>query len=217
MFTGIIEEEGKIKRLIKEGASCQIVIGCKKVMEGTKIGDSISVNGVCLTVTAMSHDSFQADMTPETMRRTAFNFLHEGSFVNLERALRPIDRMGGHMVLGHVDGVAKLEKKEKEGNGVNYTFSCEDSLMKYIVEKGSVAIDGISLTVAYAGDHTFTIAVIPHTGEATTISEWAPGSRVNIECDYLAKIVDRLLHAPKQQDLSLSMLENLRTGVNYGR
>ena len=148
MFTGIVEEIGTLRRMKPTASSCTLTISCEKVLEGTKLGDSIAVNGTCLTVTRMDTHSFDCDVTPETLSRTSFSMVRVGSPLNLERALRLSDRLGGHIVLGHVDTTGRLISFIKDGNAVNITISIEKKWMKYIIEKGSVAIDGVSLTVA---------------------------------------------------------------------
>lgn len=217
MFTGMIEEKGSVSRIDRSDRSYRLTIQCKKVLEGTKTGDSISVNGACLTVVKMDSRSFQADVTPETMRRTDFSELRPGSPVNLERAVRLCDRLGGHLVLGHVDGTGKIVSLRKEGNAVDVSIMAPAPLMKYIIEKGSIAIDGISLTIASAASNIFTISVIPHTGEETTLLDKQEGNSVNIECDYVAKIIEHMMNQHGEQGLTRSMLESLRTGANYGR
>lgn len=147
MFTGIVEEIGHIRRIIKRNRAERLTVSCSRVLEGTKIGDSIAVNGACLTVVSMTDDSFDADVTPETMRRTAFSLFRPGSPVNLERALRLCDRLGGHIMMGHVDGIGHILSMEKEDNALNISISLDRKWMRYIIEKGSVAVDGISLTV----------------------------------------------------------------------
>ena len=160
MFTGIVEEIGTLCRMKPTASSCTLTISCEKVLEGTKLGDSIAVNGTCLTVTRMDTHSFDCDVTPETLSRTSFSMVRVGSPLNLERALRLSDRLGGHIVLGHVDTTGRLISFIKEGNAVNVTISVEQKWMKYIIEKGSVAIDGVSLTVARREADRFTIS--PH-------------------------------------------------------
>lgn len=217
MFTGMIEEKGRVSRIEQSNRSYHLTIQCQKVLENTKTGDSISVNGACLTVVKMDPHSFQADATPETMRRTDCSELRPGSPVNLERAVRLCDRLGGHLVLGHVDGTGKIVSLRKEGNAVDVSIMAPAPLMKYIIEKGSIAIDGISLTIASAASNIFTISVIPHTGEETTLLDKQEGDSVNIECDYVAKIIEHMMNQPREQGLTRSMLESLRTGAHYGR
>lgn len=218
MFTGIIEELGTVKSIISGGNYLTLRISCEKVLEDTKIGDSIAVNGTCLTVTQMDDQSFEAEVTPETMRRTSFSILRPGSRVNLERALRLGDRLGGHMVSGHVDCTGKIISAVKEGNAVNITCSVPQHYMKYILEKGSVAVDGISLTVARRDNSGFTVALIPHTGEVTTLLTKHRGDPVNIECDCVGKYIEQLMNAPKEEGLTM---EKLRAygygGGHYGK
>lgn len=208
MFTGIVEEIGTIRH-ISRGSSVTLTIGCEKVLEGTKLGDSIAVNGTCLTVTRMDRSSFDADVTPETMSRTSFSLLRIGSAVNLERALRLSDRLGGHIMLGHVDTTGHVKSFVKDGNAMNVTISLDRKWMQYIIEKGSVAVDGISLTVAKRKEEDFTISLIPHTGEKTILLSKHPGDPVNIECDYLGKYVEQLMGQGPKEGLTMSMLETL--------
>lgn len=216
MFTGIVEEIGHIRRIIKRNRAERLTVSCNRVLEGTKIGDSIAVNGACLTVVSMTDDSFDADVTPETMRRTAFSLFRPGSPVNLERALRLCDRLGGHIMMGHVDGVGHILSMEKEDNALNISISLDRKWMRYIIEKGSVAVDGISLTVAKRENGAFGIALIPHTGEETALLEKHPGDPVNIECDYLGKYVEQLMNRGLAEDLSMELLETLGHGGQYG-
>ena len=216
MFTGIVEEIGHIRRIIKRNRAERLTVSCSRVLEGTKIGDSIAVNGACLTVVSMTDDSFDADVTPETMRRTAFSLFRPGSPVNLERALRLCDRLGGHIMMGHVDGIGHNLSMEKEDNALNISISLDRKWMRYIIEKGSVAVDGISLTVAKRENGAFGIALIPHTGEETALLEKHPGDPVNIECDYLGKYVEQLMNRGPAEDLSMELLETLGHGGQYG-
>lgn len=216
MFTGIVEEIGHIRHISKAGRAEKLVISCHRVLEGTKIGDSIAVNGTCLTVTAMDSRSFTADVTPETMRRTAFSLFRPDTPVNLERALRLSDRLGGHIMMGHVDGTGRILSMEKDDNAVNISISIDRKWMRYIIEKGSVAVDGISLTVAERTDQSFSIALIPHTGSETALLWKHPGDLVNIECDYLGKYVEQLLKEGPKEGLTMGMLETLGHGGHYG-
>ena len=216
MFTGIVEEIGRIHHISKAGRAEKLVISCHRVWEGTKIGDSIAVNGTCLTVTAMDSRSFTADVTPETMRRTAFSLFRPDTPVNLERALRLSDRLGGHIMMGHVDGTGRILAMEKDDNAVNISISIDRKWMRYIIEKGSVAVDGISLTVAERTDQSFSIALIPHTGSETALLWKHPGDLVNIECDYLGKYVEQLLKEGPKEGLTMGMLETLGHGGHYG-
>lgn len=215
MFTGLVEEIGQIKKVDRTGSSCRLTIACHKVLEGTKAGDSIAVNGTCLTVTAFDGSTFSCDVTPETMRRTAFSLFAAGTPVNLERALRFCDRLGGHIVLGHVDFTGRILSSEKEGIALNLTFSAEEKYMKYILEKGSVAVDGVSLTVAKRGDSSFMISLIPHTGSLTVLSTKRIGDQVNIECDYLGKYIEQLMQK-EHEGVTTKRLKDLGYGGHYG-
>ena len=187
MFTGIVEEIGTIKQMIPGKKSYKITISADKVLQGTKIGDSIATNGICLTVT-------------ETVRRTNLSSLHAGSKVNLERALCLGDRLGGHIVSGHIDGTGVITDMTREDNAVWITVNCSKSLLHYMIEKGSIAIDGISLTLAYVDDDCFKVSVIPHTGEETILLKKKPGDTVNLECDLIGKYVEKLLfHKTEEQ------------------
>lgn len=216
MFTGIVEEIGRIHHISKTNRAEKLAISCSKVLEGTKIGDSIAVNGTCLTVTAMDSSTFTADVTPETMRRTVFSLFRPGTPVNLERALRLSDRLGGHIMMGHVDGTGRILSMEKDDNAVDISISTDRKWMRYIIEKGSVAVDGISLTVAARREDSFSIALIPHTGSETALLLKRPGDIVNIECDYLGKYVEQLLKEGPKEGLTMSMLETLGHGGHYG-
>lgn len=186
MFTGIIEEVGRLKSL--NGG--RIEIACTEILSDMKIGDSISTNGICLTVVNFGADYFAADVMPETLRRTS---LADKNF-NLERALKVGDRLGGHIVSGHIDGVGKVLSIRPEGNALLIDVAAEGSLLKQIASKGSVALDGISLTVVDAGAESFSVSIIPHTREVTNFKFKRVGSLVNIETDILAKYVDRLIN-----------------------
>lgn len=193
MFTGIIEELGTVKDIKTAGSSGQISIGAAKVLEGTKTGDSIAVNGICLTVTRLSSDGFTADVMPETMRRTSLSIVGRGDKVNLERAMAADGRFGGHIVSGHIDGTGQIREFKREGNAVWVTIAAGCDILKFIVEKGSVAIDGISLTVAEVTDSYFRVSVIPHTGSETTLLSKHAGDPVNLETDIVGKYVAKLM------------------------
>ncbi len=193
MFTGIVEEKGTVESLTLRGNSGEIRIKAEKVLKGTKIGDSIAVNGICLTVTSMTGSSFTADVMAETVRRSSLSKCRAGHRVNLERAMASGGRFGGHIVSGHIDGTGIIRDIKKEENAVWYCVAAGPELMKYIVEKGSIAIDGISLTVAAAGSEDFSVSVIPHTGQETILSEKKTGDTVNLETDLIGKYVEKLL------------------------
>lgn len=193
MFTGIIEETGNVGRLAMTGRSGRITIYAKKVLDGTGIGDSIAVNGICLTVTDLTDRSFTADVMPETVRRSSLSSLRAGSAVNLERAMAAGGRFGGHFVTGHIDGTGVITSMLREENAVRVGVRCGGELVRLICEKGSIAIDGISLTVAGVSDDGFMVSVIPHTGGETTLLQKKSGDPVNLETDILARYTDRLL------------------------
>ena len=211
MFTGIIEELGTVKALRKGAASAVIEVEASVVLEGTKLGDSIATNGVCLTVTGLTPTSFTADVMHETLRRSSLGELRPGSKVNLERAMALGDRFGGHIVSGHIDGCGVIERIEADDNAVWYTIGAEPQLLRYIVEKGSVTLDGISLTVAAVSDSSFKVSVIPHTRAVTNLGSKAPGSPVNIETDIIGKYVEKLLSPtqPASEGISLEQLAAL--------
>ena len=194
MFTGIIEETGKVEAVAKGSNSAVITIAAVKVLEDTKIGASIAVNGVCLTVTSISGRKFSADVMAETLRRSSLGSLKHGSMVNLERAMAANGRFGGHIVSGHIDGVGVISSFEKEDNAVWVEIETPAKILRYIVEKGSITIDGISLTVAKLTDSSFAVSVIPHTGEETTLLNRNPGDIVNLENDIVGKYVERLMN-----------------------
>lgn len=193
MFTGIIEEKGTVEEVKKGVDSAVISIRADKIMDDVKIGDSIAVNGVCLTVISLTGKGFAADVMHETLNRSALIYLSSGSYVNLERAMPAYGRFGGHIVAGHVDGVGTVSNIRRDDNAVWYTVQADNNIMRYIVEKGSVAIDGISLTVARAGDRDFAVSVIPHTLKETVLNEKKVGDKVNIENDVIGKYVEKLL------------------------
>ena len=189
MFTGIVEELGTVRRV----GGGVIDIGASLVLEGTKIGDSIAVNGVCLTVTNLRSDGFTADVMPETLRRSNLGNLKPGDSVDLERAMAADGRFGGHIVSGHIDGVGTITAQRREGNATWVTVAAPPEILRYIVEKGSIAIDGVSLTVATVTDGDFSVSLIPHTGSQTILLQKRPGDRVNLENDIIGKYVERLL------------------------
>ncbi len=213
MFTGIIEELGTIKDIGIAGNSGTISIKASRVLENTRIGDSIAVNGVCLTVTHISSDGFSADVMPETIKRTSFDKSARGDKVNLERAMAADGRFGGHIVSGHIDGVGTIREYKNDGNAVWVTVSASPSILHYIVEKGSIAIDGISLTVAHVDENCFKVSIIPHTGDETTLLKKRAGDPVNLETDIIGKYVEKLLapYSPgptkSEGGLTMKMLE----------
>jgi riboflavin synthase len=186
-------EVGRVRRIDRRASGAYIVIEAQRVLEGTRIGDSIAVNGVDLTVIEMSTDYFSADASLETLKRSTLDDLRTGSRVNLERALGVGERLGGHMVQGHVDGTGELAGAKQEGNAYRMRFRFPRELGRYIAMKGSITVDGISLTVAALGPDWFEVAVIPHTWRETTLASLKDGERVNLETDVLAKYVERLM------------------------
>lgn len=193
MFTGIIEELGRVRAVESRGEDARIVIEARTVTEDTKNGDSISVNGVCLTALDVKPDSFAADVSKETLFRSTLGRLQAGSSVNLERAVTPATRLGGHIVQGHVDATGKFISSENHGDSWTFRFAYPKEIARYLVFKGSVAVDGVSLTIANLTDDYFEIAVIPKTLELTNFSQLKPGDEVNFEADVIAKYVERIL------------------------
>jgi riboflavin synthase len=194
MFTGIIEEIGTVDTVQKRDSSVKITVCASKILSDIKIGDSIAVNGICLTAAAFSEKSFTADIMHETLLKTALSNIKRGSKVNLERAMPMNGRFGGHIVTGHIDGTGTIIKKQREGIAVWYTIKAPAKIMKYIVEKGSVAIDGISLTVADLSKEFFRVSVIPHTLEHTVLAGKAVNEAVNLENDCIGKYIEKFLY-----------------------
>ena len=200
MFTGIIEEIGTVTRIQKYGQSMTLVIRTDKVAEDLKPGDSLAVEGVCLTVTQIRSDkTVFADVTPETFSKTNFMELIPGKKVNLERAMTANGRFGGHIVTGHIDGTGRLASKVNNGNSIEYTFSVPENLSNYMVQKGSIAVNGISLTIAEINGNKCRVAVIPHTQKNTTLQFLKDDALVNIECDILGKYACRQMQTLKAQ------------------
>jgi riboflavin synthase len=194
MFTGIIEEVGFIQELRFKRNSATITVSAKEIPAGLKIGDSISVNGVCLTATGIGDGSFTCDISSETLERSSFKQARQGMRINLERALMLNDRLGGHFVLGHVDGVGQLAAKILQGEGAEMSFAYPPTLERYLVYKGSIAVNGISLTISSLGKGSFSVAVIPHTLEWTNLNGLRIGDLVNLEVDILGKYFERFFH-----------------------
>lgn len=198
MFTGLIEEIGRVESIIKSAKSAKITVKAHKVLEEVKIGDSICTSGVCLTVTSFDRGRFTVDVMAETMRRSNLKNLSPGDEVNLERAMLVGDRLGGHIVSGHIDGTGTIENYEEEDNAVWITTAASAEILKYIVQKGSIAIDGVSLTVAYVDEEVFKVSIIPHTKDMTTLLRKRIGDEVNLECDMIGKYVEKFLGAKEQ-------------------
>jgi riboflavin synthase len=205
MFTGIIEEVGQVRRVERSGAGSRVTIEARRVVEDIHNGDSISTDGVCLTALEVGPTGFHADCSPETLRRTTIGSWREGTAVNLERALKFGDRLGGHLVQGHVDGVGRLVSRRPEGDAQMMRFEFPTELGRQLAFKGSVAVSGISLTIAALGESWFEIAVIPATLEWTTLGHLPDGSDVNIETDMLAKYVERILLSNQKTHAGLTV------------
>lgn len=199
MFTGIVEETGALRSLSRGSKSCVIHVQCSTVLEDTRIGDSIAVNGICLTVTSMESGGFTADVMNETLSRSSLAQTRPGDPVNLERAMAANGRFGGHIVSGHIDGTGIIREIRDDDNAVWYTVEAPPEILRYVVEKGSIAIDGISLTVARVDDRSFQVSVIPHTRAVTALSSRRVGSPVNLENDIVGKYVEKLMQpAPSE-------------------
>ncbi len=208
MFTGLVEEIGQIKSVQRHGASLRLAIGAAKALEGTKIDDSICVNGVCLTVIVHDKDSFAVQAVDETLRKTSLGNLNVGRRVNLERALRPTDRLGGHFVQGHVDGVARIVSFENQSSGKLLRVELPKALLPFVIPQGSIALEGVSLTVARIEGNHLGIALIPHTLASTTLGEARVGDTLNVETDLLGKYIARLMQFSKEGGLTESKLES---------
>lgn len=211
MFTGLIEEQGRVLTPPRNG---KLSLAASKVTEGLALGDSIAVNGVCLTVSAFSGQRFTADVMPETLHRSNLGELRTGSLVNLERALPATGRFGGHFVSGHIDGVGSLLSVRPEGNALIFSIRAAPELLRGIVEKGSVAIDGISLTVVEVTETLFSVSVIPHTAAVTTLAGKRPGDRLNLETDMIGKYVLRALSLAQPSN-NTSVNESLLRALAY--
>ena len=195
MFTGIVEDIGRIEHISEGGEENTLTVEVKKIeINELKIGESIAVNGACLTVTSIEGKKFEVEVSHETLKKTNLSNLKINSNVNLERALRVSDRLGGHIVTGHIDGVAQVEQVKPVGESIEFWFKVPDELKKYFISKGSVAVDGISLTVNEVINNKFSVNIIPHTQVETIIAELSTGDEVNIECDILGKYVEKLLN-----------------------
>lgn len=209
MFTGIVEEIGIIKNVKWGSRSVVLEIQARKVLEDLRVGDSIATNGVCLTVVSFSNGKFQADVMPETMQRTNLGILRSGDRVNLERALCLNGRLGGHIVSGHVDGTGEIAAKKQDENAIWVTITTKPEVLRYIVGKGSITIDGISLTVVSVDTAGFQVSIIPHTQQETTLVHKRVGETVNLENDVLAKYVEKLLRleqvAPEKKRTGLTL------------
>lgn len=210
MFTGLVEEVGTIRAIRRGAHSSVLSIGAETVLSDLKVGDSVAVNGVCLTATSRDSSGFTADVMHETLNRSSLGALTVGSHVNLERAMAADGRFGGHIVSGHIDGTGVIQSLRRDDNAVWYTVGAAPGLLRYIVEKGSITIDGISLTVAAVGETWFSVSIIPHTAAVTILGEKRVGDRVNLETDIIGKYVEKLLRpakdTPKSGGLTLEFL-----------
>lgn len=200
MFTGLVAELGSVEKLAQQGNSFHLTVAATKVMQNLKIGDSVAVNGVCLTVVHLGDASFTADVMPETVRLTNIGLLHAGDRVNLERTLRLCDGLDGHIVSGHVEGLGTIASRRPDGIAMVVTITTPPELLKYIIKKGSIAIDGISLTVTEVTETSFSVSLIPHTAKETTLGFKDVGDRVNLETDIIAKYVERMLGFQKKEE-----------------
>ncbi len=212
MFTGIIEELGTVRRIGSQSDGFGIVIDAKIILSDLKIGDSVAVSGPCLTATTVEKGSFTAWVMPETLEKTNLQSLAPGSSVNLERALTLNGRLGGHMVSGHIDSVVSLTNKRLQGGALILSFNAPEDLMRYIIPKGSVALDGVSLTVIDVGESGFSVGIIPHTASQTTLGQKDPGAPVNLEVDLIGKYVEKMLtprtdSGKKNSNLTLDLLQ----------
>ncbi|MEZ5506790.1 MAG: riboflavin synthase [Gammaproteobacteria bacterium] len=201
MFTGIIEAVGKIARMEPKGGDMRLRIQTGKLdLTDVKLGDSIAVNGVCLTAVELPGDGFWADVSVETLNHTSFKQLKTGSIVNLEKALTPQTRLGGHLVSGHVDGLGEIVSRDEDARSIHFTVRAPNELAKYIAHKGSICVDGISLTVNAVEGALFHLNIVPHTALETTVNQWLPGVKVNLEVDVIARYLERLLLGDKAAD-----------------
>jgi len=215
MFTGIIEEVGQVSALRKAGEGFSLVVKAKRVKEDLRMGDSLSVNGACLTVTSLHERNIvEAEVMPETLRRTNLGGLSPGEKVNLERALTPTSRMGGHFVTGHIDGTGTLLQRREEGNALVIRFSCPPEVSRYLIIKGSVAVDGISLTVSKTNGDAFEVSLVPHTLGETTLGQKKVGDKVNLEGDLLGKYVEKYTnqvldkrHTDNKREITTELLQ----------
>lgn len=213
MFTGLIEEQGTVRRISGGTDGTNLVISAEKVLADLKIGDSVAVNGPCLTATVVERDSFTAWVMPETMKKTNLQYLSVGKKVNLERAMSLGDRLGGHLVSGHIDTVVTLTGREPEGGALILSFDAPGHLLRYIIPKGSVGLDGISLTVIDVGENGFSVGIIPHTAAQTTLGQAEIGSKVNLEVDMIGKYVEKMLIPrlesgyAKKETLTMALLQ----------
>jgi riboflavin synthase len=207
MFTGIVEEMGSVKTLTRNAGGARLTISASTVLGNTALGDSICVNGVCLTVVEKSNADFSADVAQETLKVSNLGDLRTGQQVNLERALQLSARIGGHLVTGHVDAVGRIKEKRQEGNSWRIFIEAPETALRYVIKKGSIAVDGISLTIADVDKAGFSLAMIPHTAKLTTLGFKAAGDSVNLETDIIGKYVEKLLSGRVEGGVSLELLK----------
>jgi riboflavin synthase len=212
VFTGLVEEVGRVSGL-EAGEMFRLRLSASRTVEDTRVGDSVSVNGVCLTVNELDSETLVFNAMPETLRRSALGSLAEGSAVNLERAMSPADRFGGHIVQGHVDGVGEVRDVRSEGGAEIWEFGAPEAVLRYVVEKGSICVDGISLTVVSVRDTSFTVSILPQTRANTNLKELGVGDRVNLEADVVAKYVERLLGPRRAGDLERNLERSVEDAV----
>jgi riboflavin synthase len=212
VFTGLVEEVGRVSGL-EAGEMFRLRLSASRTVEDTRVGDSVSVNGVCLTVNELDGETLVFNAMPETLRRSALGSLAEGSAVNLERAMSPADRFGGHIVQGHVDGVGEVRDVRREGGAEIWEFGAPEAVLRYVVEKGSICVDGISLTVVSVRDTSFTVSILPQTRANTNLKELGMGDRVNLEADVVAKYVERLLGPHRAGDLERNLERSVEDAV----
>lgn len=216
MFTGIIQSVGRIGKIEPRGGDTRLSIQVGKLdMADVQLGDSIAVNGVCLTAVRFDQQSFDADVSVETLRVTTLGSLHVGAPVNLEKALTPTTRLGGHLVSGHVDGIGEVISKKEAARAWQYTLRAPQAIKRYIAQKGSICVDGISLTVNAVHDTDFELTIVPHTQNETTIAHWQLGSKVNLEVDLLARYLERLLQAGGDEIRDNSLTTALLTRAGF--
>ncbi|MBO1579002.1 riboflavin synthase [Bacillus sp. XF8] len=204
MFTGIVEELGTVSNIRQSGEAMKLTIEANTILSDVKLGDSIAVNGICLTVTSFTTSSFTVDAMPETMRATSLRMLGTRSKVNLERAMAANGRFGGHFVTGHIDGIGTIVSKKQHYNAIYYKIEIPDDLLRYCLHKGSVAVDGTSLTIFDIDESSITISLIPHTVSESIIGEKVAGDIVNIECDMIGKYIERFISKPSKQSTSVT-------------
>lgn len=210
MFTGLVEEIGEIKSIKKSKKSAFINVKARQILKDIKIGDSISTNGVCLTVVRFNENEFSAEAMAETLERSNIGKLSNGEKVNLERAMKASDRFGGHIVSGHIDGRGVITSYKNDDIAIWITIEAKEEILKYIVEKGSITLDGVSLTVAYVDNEKFKVGIIPHTSKFTTLTSKSLGDEINIECDVIGKYVEKLMNFQKvdnkRKDIDINFL-----------